>query len=182
VLSPPFGVRSISSVTQCPECSFVYEDIPTEEVSGRIKDLGWRYREALTGVDPELAARRPDPQTWSAAEYACHVRDVLLIQRERVVLARVETKPGFARMYRDERVPICRYGSDPLEVVLDQLAMAAEMCATVFRDLDEAAWSRLMIYNFPNPTDRDVAWLGRHTIHEGEHHLADVHKVLGESQ
>lgn len=168
----------MASVTRCPECGFVYEEVPTEEIAGRIADFARRYEQVLSGAGSEQAARRTDPQTWSALEYACHVRDVLLVQRERVVLAEVETKPGFARMYRDERVEICRYGSEPLAVVLQQLAVGAQLCATVFRDLDDAVWSRPLIYNFPGPSERDVAWLGRHTIHEGEHHLTDVTRVL----
>jgi len=33
-------------------------------------------------------------------------------------------------------------------------------------------------YPWPAPAERDVAWVGRHTVHEGEHHLMDVRRVL----
>jgi hypothetical protein len=167
------------NVTKCPECGFVYEELPEDEIAGRIRGFSERYRAALNDANAHLVSQRPDPQTWSALEYACHVRDVLLVQRDRAVLAEVETKPSFSRMYRDERVAICRYGSAPLEEVLAQLEMAAELCASVFQDHAPEVWTRELVYNFPDPSDRDLTWLGRHTVHEGEHHLQDVHKVLG---
>jgi hypothetical protein len=169
-------------VTRCPECGFVYEELAEGEIAERIRAFSERYRAALSDADVDVASRRPDPQTWSALEYACHVRDVLLIQRERVVLAEVETKPSFARMYRDERVEICHYRSEPLERVLDQLAMAADLCASILQDPAPGVWARQLMYNFPNPSERDVAWLGRHTVHEGEHHLQDVNRVLARSR
>jgi hypothetical protein len=115
---------------------------------------------------------------WSALEYVCHVRDVLLVQRDRAVLARVEERPSFARMYRDERVLICRYADQDPGDVLTQLAMAAEMCALVFDGLDDRNWSRRLVYNWPERAEFDLAWLGRHTVHEVEHHLRDVGSVL----
>lgn len=106
------------------------------------------------------------------------MRDVFLVQRDRVVLARVETTPNFARMYREERVAMCRYAGSALAGVLDQLAMAGELCAIVFESLDEAEWSRRFIYNWPAADEHDLAWLGRHAVHEGSHHLMDVRRCL----
>jgi DinB superfamily len=115
---------------------------------------------------------------WSALEYLCHVRDVVLVQRERAVLARVEDLPSFPRMYRDERVALCRYSEQNVEEVLDQLSVATSLCALVFDGLEEAEWSRPLIYNWPTPAEFDLAWLGRHTVHEVEHHFRDVVSVL----
>ena len=67
------------------------------------------------------------------------MRDVLLVQRDRAVVALVEDNPGFARMYRDERVELCRYSGEPLEDVLDELEMSARLCAMVFDGLEPAA-------------------------------------------
>ena len=95
-----------------------------------------------------------------------------------VVLALVEDRPSFARMYRDERVGLCRYDTRQPAEALDQLAMAAELCAQVFEGIDATGWSRPLVYNWPEPATFDLAWLGRHTVHELEHHLQDVASVL----
>ena len=52
--------------------------------------------------------RRPSPEQRSPIEYACHVRDVALMQRNRVYVALVEDEPSFKPMYRDERVAFDR--------------------------------------------------------------------------
>jgi hypothetical protein len=169
-------------MTACEECGYEYESVPTEKLAGRLRDLGPRYREALADADARAASRRPGPEVWSALEYACHVRDVLLVQRDRAVLALVEDTPAFARMYRDERVALCDYASEPLGQVLDDLDVAARLCATVFDRLDQAAWERTLVYNLPSAVlatgAPDLAWLARHTVHEGEHHLMDVNRSL----
>jgi hypothetical protein len=168
-------------MTTCTECGYDYESVPTDRLAGRLRDLGRRYREALTGADDRAARRRPAPEVWSALEYACHMRDVLLVQRDRAVLALVEDNPGFARMYRDERVGLCHYSAQPAAEVLDELDMSARLCALVFDGLDRAAWERPLVYNLPSaiaPGGHNVAWLARHTVHEGEHHLMDVKRAL----
>jgi hypothetical protein len=44
--------------------------------------------------------------------------------------------------------------------------------------LSAEEWNRTAIYNYPAPTERTMVWLGRHTIHEGRHHLRDVDAAL----
>jgi hypothetical protein len=166
-------------VTSCQECGFDYESVPVGDVAGRLRSYGSRYGEALAGVPDEVAARRPAPGVWSALEYACHVRDLLFVQRDRTVLALVQDCPQFPRMYRDERVDICAYGAQPAGTVAGQLGVGAELLALVFDHLRPDELERPLLYNFPDPTERDVAWMGRHTVHECEHHLGDVRGVLG---
>jgi len=165
-------------MTECPECGFIYEDLPLHEVAPSMRAFARGYREALEGIDQAVASERPQPTVWSALEYTCHIRDVLLVQRDRVVLAHVVECPQPVPMSRDERVAICRYGAQPMGEVLDQLAMASELCALVFEGLSDETLARPIIYNFPAPVVRDLGWMGRHTVHEGVHHLKDVHDVL----
>ncbi|HXW80233.1 MAG TPA: DinB family protein [Acidimicrobiales bacterium] len=164
----------------CDECGYVYEELPVPEIAVTLRSFGPRYREALGGASAAAASKRPRPDVWSALEYACHVRDVFLVQRERVVLAQVEDRPSFVRMYRDERVPLCGYSTSSLDPVVDQLRMAAELCAGVFTAVQEGSWSRTFLYNWPSTDEHDLAWLGRHTVHEGLHHLMDVGRVLAQ--
>ena len=129
-------------------------------------------------ADPSLGVTirtRPGPRIWSALEYACHVRDVFLVLRERLYLALVEDRPSFAPMYRDERASLARYGAEEPADVGRELKVAAEMLAWAFEGLDEAQWQRHCLYN---SAERSVVWLGRHAVHEGEHHLRDIDAAL----
>ena len=175
---PGDATRSVVGMTECPECGFVCEDLPLDAVAPSMRAFARSYREALDGIDQAVASERPEPTVWSALEYTCHIRDVLLVQRDRVVLAHVVECPRPVPMSRDERVAICRYDAQSMADVLDQLGMACELCALVFEGLDDDALAREIIYNFPTPVVRDLGWMGRHTVREGFHHLRDVHDVL----
>jgi hypothetical protein len=166
-------------MTSCEECGYVYEELAVAAISETLRNLPHRYREAVAGSDgPDLSVR-PTPNTWSALEYICHVRDVFLVQRERVVLAQVEDVPSFARMYRDERVELCGYDGQSAAAVLAQVELASELCALAFERIEGPTWGRRFVYNWPAAAENDLAWLGRHTVHEGQHHLMDVRQVLG---
>ena len=131
--------------------------------------------------DPTLALTirtRPEPRVWSALEYACHIRDVFLVQHERVYLTLVEECPNLAPMHREERASLARYSSEEPDDVGRELKVAAEMLAWAFEGLDQAQWQRRCICNFPEARERNVLWLGRHAVHEAEHHLRDVDAAL----
>ena len=70
----------------------------------------------------DLRSRRA-PERWSPLEYGCHVRDVLLVQRERVLLARRVECPSFEPMGRDERVDHDGYAEQDPAHVARQLAV-----------------------------------------------------------
>jgi DNA segregation ATPase FtsK/SpoIIIE, S-DNA-T family len=172
------GLVEYGAVDTCEQCGFRYESLAVADIAGRLRDGPEGYRLALTSTFPERILLRPRPDVWSALEYACHVRDVLLVQRDRAILAQVEDRPSFARMHREERVALCRYNDQGVDDVLAQLKMAGALCALVFSRLDDVALSRRLVYNWPDAAERDLAWLGRHTVHEVEHHLQDVDAVL----
>ena len=168
----------------CNDCQFVYASVAMPALFDRLRSFGPRYRDVLlvsdcpTSRDAALRTR-PEAGVWSALEYACHVRDVFLMQRERLYTALVEDKPSFVPMYRDERPTLARYNDQAPEDVVAQLTMAAHLLAQSFRMLAPAQLERLCIYNFPEPAERPLLWVGRHCVHEGEHHLHDVKEVLG---
>ena len=119
---------------------------------------------------------RPEPARWSSLEYACHVRDVLLVQRERLLAARRRDRPECEPMGRDERVELDGYaGQDPADVAR-QLGDAAQMFANDLARLGAADWDRTLIYNYPYRAERSLRWLAIHTVHEVRHHLLDVRK------
>jgi len=165
-------------VTSCPTCGYVYEDVAPGEVAGRLRAASTEAGRVLKGADETAGRTRPEPEVWSALQYGCHLRDVLLVQRDRVVLAVVEDEPGFARMHREERVALCGYDAEPPGTVAAELAMAGELCALTFERLGPGDWGRRFVYNWPEAAVHDLTWLGRHALHEAVHHLLDMRQVL----
>lgn len=159
----------------CEACGFRYEQLPIHDIPRTLRTYPGRYERALRrAVDGGWARRRPAPTVWSPLEYACHVRDVLVVQRERLHLALREDTPTFAPMGREQRVVDDRYNEQDVEVVLDELAIAVEALAVDLEGLDPSAWVRTGVYNHPEPTERSMAWVARHTVHELIHHLGDI--------
>jgi DNA segregation ATPase FtsK/SpoIIIE, S-DNA-T family len=161
------------------ECGFVYDAVENAAVPDALRAAAATVADLLSR--PQLAdavLRRPEPAVWSALEYGGHLRDVCLAQRDRALLALVVDAPSFAPMYRDERVGLARYNDDDPAVVAAELVMAADLFARLLERLDADQLARPCIYNYPEPARRDVGWVGRHTLHEVIHHLADVRRVL----
>ena len=122
--------------------------------------------------------RRPQPDTWSILEYSCHVRDVLLVQRERALAARRTDCPTVVAMGRDERVLHDGYAEQDPNRVAGQLEDAALLFGNVLARLAPEDWDRTLIYNYPEPAERSLRWLAVHTEHEVRHHLRDVQDGL----
>jgi hypothetical protein len=168
---PEFKVQTAE---RCDACGFVYDERAAPEAAGTIRRLAETIASTLE-ARPEPAVRtRPDPTTWSALEYGCHVRDVLLVQRERVLWARREDCPAPAPMGRDERVDHDGYAVQDLAAVTRQLVDAAELFANVLDRLDSGAWNRTLVYNYPTRVERPLRWVAVHTVHELTHHRADI--------
>jgi DNA segregation ATPase FtsK/SpoIIIE, S-DNA-T family len=121
---------------------------------------------------------RQSPEQWSPLEYACHIRDVLLMQRDRLYVALVEDEPSFKPMYREERVVFDRYNEQAPSYVAVQVVMATRLLANALAGLTEEQWGRPLVYGYPTPQRRDVEWVAHHSLHEAVHHLADVDRLL----
>jgi hypothetical protein len=169
----------------CPECGFDYDGLSDAEIPEALRAFDRRYRAPLTrglpdeSLDDLVRAHRLGG--WSALEYACHVRDVFAVQRERSQQALAEDTPTFGPMGgvgREEMAIRERYNDQDPDVVADQLAANANALAQVFEALTAEQWERRCIYSYPEPTERDLRWLARHTVHEGRHHLLDIGRVL----
>ena len=156
----------------CDECGFAYAAVAAEDLPRRLGAAGPRFAAALgASHDPR---RRPAASVWSPLEYACHVRDVLRVQGERLALALRIDDPEFTPMGREERAVLDAYNEQDPQVVLSELTRAADDLALAFAALSPSQWTRSGIYNWPTVGSRTVLWLGRHTVHEVEHHLLDL--------
>ncbi len=164
-------------MTDCAECGFEYDPGLVPEVSTLTRVHAAEYAALLTTED-RILRQRTARGVWSPLEYACHVRDVLLAQRERVLLARRVDTPALEPMGRDERVEHDGYNEQRPTDVARQLDDAALLFANVLDRLARADWDRTVIYNFPQRQERPLRWLALHTLHELRHHLLDIHRRL----
>ena len=166
----------------CDECGFVYDEAEHRDAAAAIVEGTSAIATMVRALDPQVAARRPQPAVWSPVEYACHVRDVLLVQRERVLEARRSPKtPQPTPMGRDERVAHAGYADQRPEDAARQLVDAASMFALALHHLDDDGgddWDRSLIYNHPSPWERSLRWVAVHTVHEVRHHRRDVERQL----
>lgn len=163
---------------QCQECGFDYEALIPQEAAKLFKPHAVAVSALLWGRDDTSLRARPEPSVWSAIEYACHVRDVLLMQRERIYLTLVEDTPRFAPMYRDQRVENAGYAHEDTQELTEELAVAANLMTKVFRGLSDEHLARHCIFGYPESSERDLSWVIRHTAHEVVHHEMDVRRIL----
>ena len=78
-----------------------------------------------------------------------------------------ENLRAFGQRYR---IPLTRgLKGDDLDANGDRLADA-------FAALSPADWERTFVYH--EEGERTLLWVAQHTVHEGEHHLLDIGRVL----
>jgi hypothetical protein len=164
----------------CPECGFAFERLAGADLVEAFTAFGRRYRTPLTRGLPgedldDLLRTRVTAKTWSALEYACHVRDALLVTEHRTERALHEDRPQFRPVDPDAGAADGEYdGQDPA-VVADAVAAVAQRLADRFADLADDEWERVGVRE---GEDLTVRWLAVNAAHEGTHHLLDIGRAL----
>ena len=166
-----------ADVERCEECGFEYDLSEAPAAAPAIVEGVGEVAGMLSDSAANLRTRR-QPQTWSPLEYGCHLRDVLLVQRERVLAARRMERPSFDPMGRDERVDHDGYAEQDARDVARQLTDAAHLFANDLSRLGPQDWERTVMYNYPKPFERSLRWVAVPTVHEVRHHLLDVRRQL----
>ena len=164
----------------CSECGFDYDDCVPATTPKTLRGFGRRYRVPLVrGLPGEdlygLLRMRPDPQTWSALEYACHTRDSFALYAHRIDVVLAEDRPLLPRMRRDEVVVERDYNSQNPDAVAEDLAVAAEALAARLESVPPQAWVRVGVRD---NLEMSIDWMARNVVHEGTHHLVDVGRSL----
>jgi hypothetical protein len=140
-----------------------------------IQALPAQLRAAVDAVPSRLRRQRPDPSTWSVAEYACHIRDVLISTTIRIHRGRTENAPAVDPMFNDLRADRFRYNQANLTAVLEETAAATAGLCTEISRMNGPDWERVVLRQ-PGE-QRTSRWLVRQAMHEGLHHLDDIAAV-----
>jgi len=162
---------------RCAACGFVYDLNQSASVARGIRERVAEAVAILRDRDVDVRSRRR-PGQWSPLEYACHLRDMLLVQRERVLAARRTNTPDCLPMGRDERVAHDGYAEQEPEDVARQLADAAQLFANVLTRLAPDDWERELVYHYPETCEQSLRWVAVHTMHEAQHHLLDIRRQV----
>ncbi len=90
----------------------------------------------------------------------------------------VEDRPAFPPMHRDERAALERYAEQVPAIIAAEVSVAARLLGAVLTGRSAAELDRPCVYNYPEPAERTLAWIGSSSLHEGEHHLQDIDRAL----
>ncbi|SDS26686.1 DinB family protein [Microlunatus soli] len=161
----------------CQECDFDYAEVTTESAAVRLRTDAGNLGDTVLAVG---AAPCPTPGCWTAIEYGGHVRDMLIVQRERILHARTADTPPIIPMGRDERVGWGEYTGLTAADIARQLHDTADSLARTLEHLSPEEWRRRVVYNYPERAERTLEWVAAHTVHEIVHHTMDVRRHRSE--
>ena len=153
----------------CPQCGFEAASIETVAIPALVRDAASRWPEVLARPD---ATQRPAPTTWSPLEYACHVRDVHRLFRQRLELMLLEDDPTFANWDQDETALAERYWEQDPAVVTTEVTASGQDLANAYSRVGDGDWGRTGVRS--NGSRFTVDSLGRYLLHDVFHHVWDV--------
>ena len=120
---------------------------------------------------------RPEPDTWSAIEYAAQSRDITELHRWAVDEALTGAEPVLPGVESDALLDAAAttYGTaDPVAVVR-ALSAAASAMADAARTAGGSAWHLGITVGTSRSSVRRLL---EHALHDSTHHLADVARGL----
>ncbi len=172
--SPPPDTRDWTWVLQrrCPDCGFHGNDVSAADVADAVRETTQRWLEVL---DRDDVAARPDPAVWSPLEYACHVRDVHGVYRERVDLMLGQVGPHYPNWDQDRTAIEQRYDLADPAIVAAELSESGAAMVAVLSGLGEADWVRTG--HRSDGASFTVDTMARYYLHDLVHHLWDVGAV-----
>jgi hypothetical protein len=153
----------------CTQCGFDASAVTPSTVPGSVEYMLPRWRAVLRRPD---ATERPDSSTWSALEYACHVRDVFSLFDRRLNLMLSEDDAKFENWDQDQTAVDSDYANADPAVVSAELTTEGEQVAAYFARVQESQWGRTGLRS--NGSEFTVLTLAQYFLHDVVHHLADV--------
>src|SRR6478609_5237380 len=154
----------------CPDCGFDASACAHTDVAALIRANAADWQ-ALHDAG-RIAPGRPDPQTWSSLEYACHVRDVFARFDERMGLMLDEDDPRFPNWDQDVTAVEDRYDEqDPATAIADLVANAEVITARLDAiEGDKGARTG----RSSDGSNFTLASISRYLVHDPIHHTWDV--------
>ena len=168
----------------CLECGFEVSAVSAGNAEQTIRSLGPRYQAALrsgSSNDPSDARlrARPEPDTWSALEYAAHMRDVVALwgwALHRTLSDDTPELPAADPGLPNRVAAEADYNRQDPATVERELSANAERMARKVGTVSAEQWLRTARFG---EVEINPLWIVRKVAHEGHHHLLDIEKSLG---
>lgn len=159
----------------CKDCRLSYAQVSVDGAADVVLSIPAAVRDAVSAVPTEALRLRTGAGGWSVTEYVCHLRDVYATYTIRLHRARIEDRPVLEPMFNDLRARRFRYNERDVDAVMDELAANV----TGFRDevlqVRPDQWERVVTRL--SGEQRTARWVVRQALHEGQHHLNDIHNT-----
>jgi hypothetical protein len=159
----------------CDACGFdggCYDD---ESLLDALRSQGPAWRDLLAASGSFLRVR-PQPEVWSAIEYAAHTRDVIALHVYGVQQALTGHEPVFPPIGADlVESAAATYGEADLDEVVAELTSQITFLAEVAGVAGADEWKRGLTIG---DNRSDVRRLLEHVLHDSQHHLEDVERGL----
>ncbi|MGB2720400.1 DinB family protein [Rhodococcus sp. SBT000017] len=153
----------------CPDCGFDSSAVDYDDIPDLIRADVERWEAVLQRNDAPV---RPDDSTWSALEYAAHVRDAHRIFRTRLALVLTEDDPEFENWDQDATALAEDYNAQNPATVASELGEAARTLADDFAAVPPE--DRHRTGRRSDGSNFSVESLAAYYIHDPIHHLWDV--------
>ena len=153
----------------CPDCGFDAGSMPLGQARALLDAAASSMLRALS---TSTARMRPRPTTWSALEYACHVRDTCDVFRARIDLVVEQDNPTFPNWDQDATAIESRYDQQEPQTVATELRRALDELLDQLDAIPNDAWERPALRS--NGSRFTLASLLRYLVHDPVHHAHDV--------
>ncbi|MEY2446703.1 MAG: hypothetical protein QOH79_179 [Acidimicrobiaceae bacterium] len=153
----------------CEDCGFDAVTVERSRVGALLRENARIWAPLLAHAS---ASERPDEHTWSALEYACHVRDVFRLFEHRLQLMLAEDGAAFPNWDQDATAVDDDYASQDPTIVAEELAAAGAVLADHFDALPDAAWARTGVRS--DGARFTIESFSQYLLHDPTHHVWDV--------
>lgn len=160
----------------CPDCGADAAALADDELGPRLLREVATWGRVLAAADPPALRVRPEPDTWSALEYACHVRDLLPVMEERIGRMLTDEDPALGWWDHEAAVLERAYAQQVPVLVQEDMTANARRFAARLDEVEGGGWDRGASRR---PGERfTVRGIARFVLHEVIHHREDASQSL----
>jgi hypothetical protein len=155
----------------CPQCGQDPAAAPRTSLGRVAVKEAEEWQSFLMVTDREYLRTNPAADVWSPLQYGMHVRDMLRVFGDRILVAVAENNPSVP-WFDPGEAEKARYNTLDGAEVAGEIMRAADRLATIVDERRPSDWTR--------PARRDgvdqftVAGFACFAVHEAHHHLLDA--------